>query len=148
MRYSSVLFVEGWFVNMNTIIELMLAIRERTYIFYHKDTKQFDYCPVSEIQLKKLNPDAQFPYRDLNNYRLPSYEEINHKDIMRFYVREFVENKGIKKQLFDILRRDEYMDAYLGKLRELGLYDDFIDACGNVYVQIFEEWAQKNSLDF
>jgi hypothetical protein len=31
------------------------------------------------------------------------------------------------------------MDAYLDKLHELNLYDDFIDACGDVYIQIFEE---------
>ncbi len=40
------------------------------------------------------------------------------------------------------------MDAYLDKLHELNLYDDFIDACGDVYIQIFEEWANKNALDF
>lgn len=60
---------------------------------------------------------------------LPTYEEIDHKEIMRFYVREFVEDKTIRKQLFDILRRDEYMDAYLEKLRELELFDDFTEAC-------------------
>lgn len=27
---------------MSTIIEVMLAIRERNPVFYHKDTKQFD----------------------------------------------------------------------------------------------------------
>lgn len=32
---------------MSTIIKLMLAIRERNYLFYHKDTQWFDYCHVS-----------------------------------------------------------------------------------------------------
>jgi len=67
---------------------------------------------------------------------------------MSFYVREYVEDKKIRKQLFDVLRRNEYMDAYTDKLRELNLYDDFIDACGDIYIQIFEEWADKNALDF
>lgn len=67
---------------------------------------------------------------------------------MRFYVKEFVEDKAIRKQLFDILRRDESMDAYLDKLRELDLYDDFIYACGDIYIQIFEDWAEQNELDF
>ena len=40
------------------------------------------------------------------------------------------------------------MDAYLDKLHELNLYDDFIGACGDVYIQIFEEWADENALDF
>ena len=66
--------------------------------------------------------------------------------IMRFYVKAFVEDKAVRKQLFDILRRDEYIDLYLDKFRELDLYDDFIDACGDIYIQIFEEWAEENGL--
>jgi hypothetical protein len=133
---------------INTIIELMLAIREKCTIFYHKDTKQFDCFPFSEYERKEVAFDELIPVNDLNNFRLPSYEEINHEEIMRFYVRECVEDKEIRKQLFDTLRRNEYMGAYLDKLRELDLYDDFIDACGDIYIQIFEEWADKNDLDF
>lgn len=40
------------------------------------------------------------------------------------------------------------MDAYLEKLHDLELYEDFIDACGDVYYQIFDEWAEKYGLDF
>lgn len=133
---------------MSTIIELMLAIREGHPVFYHKDTNQFDYWPFSEIEREKLNENTQLPYKDLNNFMFPTYEEIDHKEIMRFYVREFVEDKAIRKQLFDILRRDEYVDAYIEKLWEFELYDDFIEACGDVYVQIFEEWSNKNGLEF
>lgn len=96
---------------MNTIIDLMLEIRERCTVFYHKDTKQFDYFPFSEFEWRELNPDVLIPINDLNNFRLPSYEEIDHEKIMRFYVREYVEDKEIRKQLFDILKRNEYMDA-------------------------------------
>ncbi len=133
---------------MSTIIDLMLAIRERRTIFYHKDTNQFDHLPFSEIERRELKPDARIPINDPNNLRLPSYEEINHEEIMRFYVRECVEDKEIRKQLFDILKRNEYMDAYLDKLRELNLYDDFVGSCGDDYIQIFKEWADKNDLDF
>lgn len=133
---------------MSEIVDLMLEIRDGKLIFYHKDTKQFDYCPVSEIELKKLSADKLLPLADANNIRLPSSEEIDHKEIMRFFVRECVEDKGFRKQLFNILRRDEYMDAYLDKLHELNLYDEFIDACGDIYFQIFEEWVDKNGLDF
>lgn len=133
---------------MNTVIDLMLAVRDRCQVFYHKDTNQFDYCPISEIELKTLEPDAKLPLKDLNNFRLPTYETIDHEEIMRFYVKEFVEDKAVRKQLFDILRRDEYIDLYLDKLRELDLYDDFIDACGDIYIQIFEEWAKENGLNF
>lgn len=133
---------------MSTVIDLMLAVRDRCPVFYHKDTNQFDCWPVSEIELKTLDPNAKMPLKDLNNFRLPDYEKIDHEGIMRFYVKEFVEDKAVRKQLFDILRRDEYMDLYLDKLRELDLYDDFVDACGNIYIQIFEEWAEENGLDF
>lgn len=133
---------------MNTIIDLMLAIREEFTIFYHKDTKQFDHFPFSGIERKELAFDKLIPINDANNFRLPTYKEINHEEIMRFYVKEYVEDKEIRKQLFDILRLNEYMDAYLDKLHELNLYDDFIDACGDVYIQIFEEWADKNNLYF
>lgn len=133
---------------MNTIIDLMLAIRENCTIFYHKDTKQFDYIPVSEFERRKLSPNKRLPINDLNNFRLPSYEEINHEEIMRFYVRDYVEDKEIRKQLFGILSRKEYMDAFMDKLRELNLYDDFIDTCGDIYIQIFEEWAARNDLHF
>ena len=40
------------------------------------------------------------------------------------------------------------MDMYLNKLHELNLYEDFVDACGDVYVQIFDEWAEENDLCF
>ncbi|MDD2980671.1 MAG: hypothetical protein PHN80_11975 [Hespellia sp.] len=133
---------------MNTIIDLMLAIRKGCIYFYHKDTKQFDGNHFSEVERKNLSFDSRLPLNDTNNFRLPSYEEINHKDIMSFYVKEYVEDKVTRKQLFYVLRRYDYMDAYLDKLRELNLYDDFIDTSGDIYMQIFEEWADKNKLNF
>ena len=133
---------------MSKIIDLMLAIRERHTLFYHKDTNQFDYFPISELERRELDPDALIPMNDPNNFRLPSYEEVDHEDIMRFYVREYVEDKEIRKQLFDILKRHEYIDAYRDKLHELNLYDDFVDACEDIYIQIFKEWAEENNLDF
>lgn len=132
---------------MSTIIEMMLAIRERKPVFYHKDTKQFDRLPYSKAE--NPSPDVKLSIgNDRNNVMLPTYEKIDHKDIMRFYARECVEDKEIRRQLFDILKRKDYMDMYLDKLHELDLYDDFVDACGDVYIQIFDEWAKENDLDF
>lgn len=133
---------------MSTIIDLMLAIRKDTVIFYHKDTNEFDYNPFSALEWKHISTEKRLPSSDTNNFRLPSYEEIDHKEIMRFFVRECVEDPESRKQLFNVLRRIEYMDAYMDKLRELNLYDYFIDACGDIYIQIFEEWAEKKGLDF
>ncbi len=130
---------------MNTIVEIMLAIRARNPVYYHKDTKRFDRFPYSKTE--KLNPNALLPFgSDRNTIMLPTYEEIDHEVIMRFYVRECVEDKEIRRQLFNILRRRNYMDAYLDKLHELNLYEDFIDACGDIYIQIFDEWAERNDI--
>lgn len=132
---------------MSTIIEVMLAIRDRSPVFYHKDTKQFDRLPYSKLE--KLDPNELLTMGgDRNNIMLPTYDEIDHREIMRFYVRECVEDKEIRRQLFNILRRGDYMDAYLDKLHELDLYEDFVDVCGDVYIQIFDEWAKENDLDF
>lgn len=49
---------------MSTIIELMLSIREGHPIFYHKDMKQFDYWPFSEIEREKLDENTRLPYKD------------------------------------------------------------------------------------
>ena len=132
---------------MSTIIDVMLAVRERNPVFYHKDTKQFDRLPYSETEILDLNEKLTIG-DDRNTVMLPTYEEINHKDIMRFYVKECVEDKEIRRQLFNILRRDDYMDAYLDKLHELDLYEDFVDVCGDIYIQIFDEWIKENGLDF
>ena len=132
---------------MSTIIEIMLAVRERYPVYYHKDTKMFDRIPYSKAD--NMDPSARLPIgNDRNTVMLPTYEEIDHKDIMRFYVREFVEDKGIRKQLFDILKRRDYMDMYLNKLHELTLYEDFVDACGDIYIQLFDEWTEENDLCF
>lgn len=133
---------------MGTVIDLMLSIRKRRDIFYHKDTDQFDYLPISEIQMKTLSPDAKITDHDTNNFRLPSYEEVDHEGIMRLYVKECVEDKAVRKKLFDVLRRDEFVDAFIDKLHELNLYDDFMNSFGDIYYQIFDEWADRNGLDF
>lgn len=38
------------------------------------------------------------------------------------------------------------MDAYINAIREVDLYEDFIDVCGDVYIQIFNVWAEENGL--
>lgn len=67
---------------------------------------------------------------------------------MRFYVRECVEEKDIRKRLFDILRRTDYVKPFVEALRSMGLYEDFDMVCGDIYIQLFEEWAEKHKLDF
>lgn len=52
----------------------------------------FDGYPVSKIQLQNLNMDAKIPEHDENNFRFLIYEEIEYKDIMGYYVREYIED--------------------------------------------------------
>ena len=40
-----------------------------------------------------------------------------------------------------------FMAEYIRTLRENELYDDFIDACEDIYVQIYHEWVEENGLD-
>lgn len=133
---------------MATVLDLMLNIRERVTIFYHKDTNSFDIYPSSPIEKETLTMDSLIPTHDTNNFRLPSYEDIDHKEIFSFFVRECVEDKEMRKQLFYILRRHDYMDDFIDKLHEFDLYDDFELICGDVYNQIFMEWKEENGLDF
>lgn len=134
---------------MASIIELMLAINNRdTCLFYHKDTNNFDGLPVSSIQLQNLHMNAQLPMNDENNFRFLTYDEIDHKDIMKFYVKECVDDKEIRKRLFNILRRNNYVDSFIEELRELDLYDDFEMACGECYEQMFLDWAKRKGLNY
>ena len=134
---------------MNTIIELMLKIDNwRVQFFYHKDTNIFDRCPVSSIQLQNLDMNAQLPMKDENNFPFLTYEDIDHEEIMRFFVRECVDDKELRKQLFYILRRTDYVQPFVEELRKLNLYDDFEMVCGDIYEQMFLDWAEKNELKF
>lgn len=132
---------------MEWIVDLMLHINNSMVtMFYHKDTNTVDFYPKSQIEMKTLSMDAKLSMHDSNNFRLPSYEDIGHEEIMRFYVREYIEDKETRKILFGILRRDKFVDAFVEMLHELKLYDDFIDACGSVYEQIYREWGEENGL--
>lgn len=134
---------------MSSIFELMTSVtNDRIQLFYHKDTNSFDTLPVSAIQLKSLNPNERISFKDENNVRFLTYSEIEHEELMRFFVRECVDDKEARKQLFGVLRRKDYVKSFLEKLKELDLYDEFELACGDVYRQMFSEWAEKHGLNF
>lgn len=134
---------------MATALDLMLAVnKSRLQVFYHKDTNCFDTMPVSSIELKNLDMNAQIPFKDENNFRFLSYEEINHKELMSFYVHECIVEKATRKKLFDVLRRHEYVDLFIETLKSLELYEEYIMFAEDVYEQMFEEWAQENGLEF
>lgn len=135
---------------MSTIFELMLEIdSNKKTVFYHKDTKIFDCCPLSEIELKNIDWNAKIcEDKDRISVSFLSFKEINHKDIMSFYVRECVYDKEIRKKLFYILRRDNYVKPFIEELQNLNLFDDFKITCEDVYEQIFIEWAEEKGVKF
>ena len=92
---------QRYYINVDTWELFDLKAFDREYLKTHPE----------ELYAKnngKLLPDGV----DLNIYELPTYDEINHKEIMRFYVKELVYEKDIRKELFDILKRFDYMDMF------------------------------------
>lgn len=132
-----------------TALELMLCVKnERIQIYYHRDTKVFDLMPVSQFELEHIDWDADISDSCKNNVAFLTYQEIDHKDVMSFFVRECVYDKEPRKKLFNILRRHDYVDAFINELQKLELYEEFTSVCGDVYTQIFLEWTAQNGLKF
>lgn len=69
------------------------------------------------------------------------------KIFLNFFGRECVDDKDMRKELFNILRRHHYIDEFLDKISEFDLYDDFELICGDIYDQIFMEWQKENDID-
>ena len=74
---------------------------------------------------------------------LPTYKDINHKDIMSFYVKECVVDKKIR-----ILRNYDYMDKFITAVKELDLDDEYKMVTDDFYRQIADEWVHKNNIKF
>ena len=121
------------YINVETWELFDMKKFDREYYQKHPDAK--NYFGI-------LPDDVHLPV-----FELPTYEEMDHKEIMRFYVREFVYEPEYRKALFDILKRYEYMDAFYEKLKEFGLYEDYCDATDGLYNDILYEWADKNNID-
>ena len=101
---------------------------------FDKIIKQYGRVRINEDSLKY-------------NIPLPSFREICHEEIMRFFVQTCVEEKETRKTLFYILRRDDFVTPFIEKLKELDLYEDFCSECGNIYDDILKSWAEKHSIE-
>ena len=106
--------------------------------------------------LKKYLPDnsteedyEKLPSKSsLNIYPLPSYEFIDHKSIMSEFVKNIWDDKQIRKELFYILRKHEYMDEFYSCLKKHGLYEEYCDFSSDYYNYVFNEWCQKYNIMF
>ena len=78
---------------------------------------------------------------------LPSYEKVNHKKIMTLYVKRNIDEKEIRQSLFYVLRNHDYMDKFYNKLREYGLFYDYINYSNDYYQVILNDWMIANNIN-
>ena len=138
---------------MASILDLIFEInRESSSLYYHRDTNVFDRCPLSSIELKnihnRMHEELTLDYKDPNNVRFLTFEEINHKEVMKDFIKfGGIYEKEIRKQLFDALRYHDYVEPFLAKLKKLNLYDDFIAHSYDYYVSLFSYWLKENEVE-
>lgn len=139
-----------------TLDNFIRIINDIGVLFYKSDirsiVKPYDYIKkyipdnyseLSDEEIKNLNiPD----YEDLNIYILPSYKEINHKDIMTLYVKRNIQEKEIRQALFYALRNYDYMNKFYNNLRKYGLFKDYLEYSNYYYNQIISDWKIKNNI--
>lgn len=139
-----------------TLLDILRIMKERSALHIKTDTWEivnpFDYIEkyipnnyedLTEEEIKKLNiPD----YKDLNIYMLPTYEEINHKDIMTSYVKRCITNKEVRQALFYSLRNHDYMDKFYNNLRKYGLFKEYLENSAEYYKEILDNWMKKNKI--
>ena len=69
----------------------MFAInKEDKNIYYHRDTKVFDRL-LSSIEMKdihnRMHEELTLDYKDPNNVRFLTFEEIDHKEVMKNFIK-------------------------------------------------------------
>lgn len=139
-----------------SIYELLRKTRKGQKYYINIDKWELFDLNAFEKEYLKKHPEGLYAKNngkllpegvDLNLYELPTYEEINHKEIMRFYVRELVYEKDIRKVLFDILKHFDYMDKFYEVLDKYNLYDEYCEVTEGIYQDILIEWANKNNIE-
>lgn len=141
-----------------TLVDVLRKIGPRQAWYLKIDTREivnpFDYIKpylpdnyveLSDEEIDKLNIPS---LEDLHIYALPSYEKIDNRGIMRFYTKECVEDKKIRKALFNTLRNKIYVDKFCDVLKKYDLYEDYLDCSYDFYNEIIEKWIEKNNISF
>lgn len=140
-----------------TLLDFLRVIKRYESIYYKSDIKEivnpFDY-------MKSNLPDENYNVSDSESkivrvptdeevkiYKLPSFEEMNHKHIMSKYVKKYIEDKDIRRDLFYTLRNYDYMDKFYDLLREYGLFKDYIDKTNYYYNEKLDDWIKENNIE-
>lgn len=71
-----------------------------------------------------------------------------HKDIRSFFVREFIDNKELRRKLFNALRhRTDFYNLFDDICKDNGIYEDYIFFSEDIYIEIANDWYKKNETE-
>ena len=134
-----------------TIADILMDIHDRECVFLKTDTLEivnpWDYLKEFLPENPTEEDYEKLPSKEsLNIYRLPSYEFIDHKNIMSEFTHNIYDNKEIRKELFYILRNYDYMDKFYECLKKHNLYDEYRDYASDYYNYIFNEWCDEHNI--
>lgn len=135
-----------------TILDFFRVIKQYKTMYYKSDIKEivnpFDYMrkyyEMSDRKREKVRIPSE---EELKIYRLPDYEELDHKYIMSYYVKKYIQEKDVRRDLFYALRNYDYMDKFYNILRKYGLFRDYLDKTKYYYKEKFEDWINKNNIE-
>lgn len=139
-----------------TLLDIFRVIKKYESIYYKSDIKEivnpFDYIKrylpdnnnVSDSESKKVPVPTS---EELKIYKLPSFEEIDHKYIMSKCVKNYIEDKDIRRDLFYTLRNYDYMDKFYDLLRKYRLFIDYIDKTNYYYNEKLNDWIEENNIE-
>lgn len=65
---------------------------------------------------------------------------------MRDYVNEYIDDKVIRRSLFNVLRNYDYLDKFYDVLDKYDLCGDFYDYSYYYYTGVFTRWCKKNNI--
>lgn len=120
------------------------------YDRYYYDTEKKEVVDLAYYYheyFKKHPEEKRIPmFNTLPLIELPGYKELDHKGMMSYFVKEIVEDKSIRQELFYILRRHEYMDSFYEALKKHNLYQDYCDMSDDFFRQIINEWQEEHNI--
>ena len=124
-----------------TIYDLFREIGPNDRYFYDTEDKEVvDLAYYYQKYSKRHPEEKRIPlFNTLPLIELPGYKELDYKGIMSYFVKEVVEDKSVRQELFNILRGYEYMDSFYVTLKKHNLYQDYCDMSDDFFRQIINE---------
>ena len=136
-----------------SLIDILRTIRKGELLYYQKDTNAVGNIRYFYQEYSKNNSSNEkerlIPrFEELNLIELPTYEYIDVKSMMSFFTKECVEDKKMRKKLFDTLRFSSgFEEKFFDVCHKYNLYDDYVMVTDDFYSQIAREWLEKNGIN-